>query len=41
MAIGYEVLVTPLQVVRFYGALANNGIMLNATDLKIEPGSKT
>ena len=29
MAIGYEVLVTPLQVVRFYGALANNGIMVN------------
>lgn len=29
MAIGYEVLVTPLQVVRFYGALANNGVMVN------------
>lgn len=29
MAIGYEVMVTPLQIVRFYGALANNGIMVN------------
>ncbi len=29
IAIGYEVLVTPLQIVRFYGAIANNGIMVN------------
>lgn len=29
MAIGYEVLVTPLQVVRFYAAIANGGIMVN------------
>lgn len=29
MAIGYEVLVTPLQVVRFYAAIANNGVMAN------------
>lgn len=29
MAIGYEVLVTPLQMVRFYAAIANNGIMVN------------
>ncbi len=29
IAIGYEVLVTPLQIVRFYAAIANNGIMVN------------
>ena len=29
MAIGYEVLVTPLQMLRFYAAIANNGIMVN------------
>lgn len=28
IAIGYEVLVTPLQMARFYGAVANNGIMV-------------
>lgn len=29
MAIGYEVLVTPLQMVRFYAAIANGGVMVN------------
>lgn len=29
VAIGYEVLVTPLQVVRFYAAIANGGVMVN------------
>lgn len=29
IAIGYEVMVTPLQIVRFYGAIANGGIMVN------------
>lgn len=29
IAIGYEVLVTPLQMARFYGAVANDGIMVN------------
>ncbi len=29
IAIGYEVMVTPLQMVRFYAALANGGVMVN------------
>lgn len=29
VAIGYEVLVTPLQMVRFYAAIANGGVMVN------------
>lgn len=29
IAIGYEVMVTPLQMVRFYAAIANKGIMVN------------
>ena len=42
MAIGYEVLVTPLQVVRFYAAVANGGIMVNPKIIsKIIKGNET
>lgn len=42
MAIGYEVLVTPLQVVRFYAAVANNGVMVNPKIIsKIIKGNET
>ena len=42
MAIGYEVLVTPLQVVRFYAAVANGGIMVNPKIIsKIIKGHET
>lgn len=42
MAIGYEVLVTPLQVVRFYAAVANDGIMVNPKLIsKIVKGNET
>lgn len=42
MAIGYEVLVTPLQVVRFYAAVANGGVMVNPKIIsKIVKGNET
>ena len=42
MAIGYEVLVTPLQVVRFYAAVANDGVMVNPKIIsKIVKGNET
>ncbi len=42
IAIGYEVLVTPLQIVRFYAAIANGGVMVNPKIVsKIVKGNNT
>lgn len=42
ISIGQEILVTPLQMVRFYGAIANGGMLMNPKIVKkVEKGGET